>query len=516
MPGDSRCPLGELPLDVFKTLLDNVIDTIGVTEGARLRLICSTLYLSSIYEQKPTPFPELFDREIPGALYRCPDFKLSDADWSPARPKVAEKYVLYRALADGKRKHNLSAHLHRILEELFPGQDYFSDVYQDALRSLVTTAVYQDYGDAHIVDLIDSRKSPMVLDSSTFRRDCLRAAAVLGVIDKFNEVILDAASSEHQRQSGDGMASVFCKGPLVYAAIGGHLLLIARILDAREAASYTSDLSEVHFAFRAAITGGFTHIVELLLDRCETDSYMRLTRFAAQANQARIFHILCERLQTPLDDFRSLCHAARHGHINFVKMCLTNGANVNANATSVNKMWQQESPLFLACSGGYRDVVQLLLDHGAMVTDYMERWSSLSRAASHGHYEIVQDLLAAGSIPVHNYAWSPLMAAVRNGQARSVEVLLDSGMELWYKNQALETAAERGYDTVVRLLVQRGANIDYDGKSATFPMIAAMLYCQPHIVRTLLELGAKLAGPFPISNYSGVVEQWKYPRLEMI
>lgn len=427
---------------------------------------------------------------------------------------MAEEYVLYRTLADGKRRHNLSARLHRVLEELLPEEDCFGPGYQDALRSLVTTAVHQGYGDRHIVELMDSRKSPTILDS-TFRRDCVRAAAVLGVTNQFDAVVKDAASSEDQRYWSDRSATTaFDNGPLVYAAIGGQYRLIARILDAREAASRVNDSSEVNFAFRAAIFGGFTDIVKLLLDRCRTHSYMTLPSFAACANQPGIFHILCDRLQIALDDFRCLREAALYGHIDFVKLCLSHGANVNANATSDNKMWQHESPLRLASAGGHRDIVKLLLDHGAMVTDYIQRFSSLSSAASHGHWEIVQDLLAAGSIPVHNQGFSPLMAAVRNGQVRAAEVLLDSGMELWYKDLALVTAAEKGYDTLVRLLVRRGANINFDRDSGTSPIMRAMKYGQPQIVRTLLGLGAKPHGPFLVSEHSGVLENWKYPRVE--
>lgn len=42
----------------------------------------------------------------------------------------------------------------------------------------------------------------------------------------------------------------------------------------------------------------------------------------------------------------------------------------------------------------------------------------------------------------------------------------------------------------------------------------AMEYGQPQIVRTLLGLGAKPHGPFLVSEHSGVLENWKYPRIE--
>lgn len=179
---------------------------------------------------------------------------------------MAEEYVLYRTLADGKRRHNLSARLHRVLEELLPEEDCFGPGYQDALRSLVTTAVHQGYGDRHIVELMDSRKSPTILDS-TFRRDCLRAAAVLGVTNQFDAVVKDAASSEDQRYWSDRSATTaFDNGPLVYAAIGGQYQLIARILDAREAASRVNDSSEVILPFGLLSSGA----LRTLLNCCST------------------------------------------------------------------------------------------------------------------------------------------------------------------------------------------------------------------------------------------------------
>lgn len=208
-----------------------------------------------------------------------------------------------------------------------------------------------------------------------------------------------------------------------------------------------------------------------------------------------------------MDDFRSLIEAARYGHIDFVSLCLANGTDVNANSSGVDNMWELESPLQIASSKGYRDIVQLLLSYGANATDYIENFSALSRAASHGHCEIIQDLLAAGSVPVRNERWSPLICAVRNGQLRAAEVLLDSGVELWHEDRALIFAARGSYETIVRLLVQRGVNID---GSADSPLLEALAYGHRHVESALLELGAKPVDPLK-SCYAKYVDNGMWP-----
>ncbi|KAH7311984.1 ankyrin repeat-containing domain protein [Rhexocercosporidium sp. MPI-PUGE-AT-0058] len=498
MADGAECRLKGLPLDVFKTLLDNVIDTIGIAGGARLRMVC-----------------KLFDREIPSALFRCPDFKLPTTDWSPSRPRVVEKFVLYRTLADGKRKSNLSARFHRILENLLPEEDPFGAEYQEALRSLVTSVVHQDFCDDNMIEFMDATRPSKLLDS-TFRNDCLCAAAVLGVYQRFEEIIEYASRSNNQRYHSDRGAAIFHEGPLVCAAIGGQSLLIERILQARVAKGRETVHGDFYFAFRAAIWGGFTGIVKLLLSGEDKFGHMRLPSIAAAANQVEIFKLLCEHLHVPLDEPHNIGEAASYGHIDFVKLCLANGVDVNRSYSRIPDAWEIESPLYYASSRGYRDIVQLLLSYGANATDYINRWSSLSGAASHGHCEIMQDLLAAGSVPVHDHRWSPLNSAVRNGQVRAVEVLLDSGLELWYKDYALVMAAEGGHETIVRLLARRGANLNgyIKNQTLTSPMLEAMIHGHPHIVRILLELGAKPVGPFPISDQSGVLEKGKYPRID--
>ncbi|KAG4434490.1 hypothetical protein IFR05_010033 [Cadophora sp. M221] len=493
------CRLYDLSLDIVKTLLDHVIETIGLNETVRLRLVC-----------------KLFDREIPAAVYRSralelPEYRNFTA--SPSYKQIVQEHLLYRALADGKRKQNLSARLHRILETLLPEEDCYAQRYQASLRTLIAALVSVDGSCEGNLELMRYSKEPTLLDS-TLSQDCMRAAAVLGIPWLFDDIVADASRDcKHSLFSGDGTAA-FKQTPLIFATIGGQQELVSRILNAHTNSNHSHDRWQISSALIEAVRRGNEEIVLLLLgaNRRNPSELHHLLRYAAAANKVSIFNLLCDRLHATPNDFRSLREAARHGHIDFVKLCLENGTDINANSSGVDDMWELESPLQIASSRGYRDIVQLLLAHGANATDYVEQFSALSSAASNGHCEIIRDLLAAGSIPVHNERWSPLTRAVRNGQVRAVEVLLDSGVELWYKDRALSLAAEGGYGSLVKILFERGAKID-DCGPLTFhcPMLEALAYGHAHIVKLLLKLGAKPVDPLQ-SRYAEELKSGLWPR----
>ncbi|KAG4434488.1 hypothetical protein IFR05_010031 [Cadophora sp. M221] len=468
--------LYDLPLDIISCLLDNVVETIGIAETARLRLVC-----------------KLFDREIPGAIYRSPEFESSTSSDTPSLELVIRDYVLYRTLADGKCKQNLSARLHRILEIVLPDERSDGEEYQTALQTLVATVVGQNFYFEGSLRLMNCSRNNSLLDS-TFRSDCLKAAARLGISQMFEEIVFDASRDGGQSKT---KGSAFGESSLVFAAMGGQHSLAATILDSREAAGCKTYNEELGYAIRGAILEGHEDIIHLLLQPKYgyVERSLQIPAVAASVNRFDIFRLLCERLQVPLDGLRYLTEAAKYGHLDFVKLCLANGADVNANTIRLPDMWELESPLHAAASRGYRKVVQFLLASGANPTDILLNQQPLTGAARAGHHEIVADLLSAGAVPVHHYRWSPLIAACTNGQVMAAKVLLDSGVELWYKDRSLSIAARGGYESLVRLLVSRGARVDGPATPTLDdldpPMLEAMKFGHGNVVRLLRELGAK-------------------------
>lgn len=99
------------------------------------------------------------------------------------------------------------------------------------------------------------------------------------------------------------------------------------------------------------------------------------------------------------------------------------------------------TPLSLAASGGYVNIIKLLLQNGAEIN---------SRTGS-------------------KLGISPLMLAAMNGNTAAVKLLLDMGSDInaqieTNKNTALTLACFQGRQEVVSLLLDRKANLEHRAK----------------------------------------------------
>ena len=91
-------------------------------------------------------------------------------------------------------------------------------------------------------------------------------------------------------------------------------------------------------------------------------------------------------------DCTPLMEAASGGHVDIVKLLITQGADVNAQSSAGN------TPLHYAACGGYTDVVKVLIEATANVEEHNENGHTpLMEAASAGHVEVAKQLLKAGA-----------------------------------------------------------------------------------------------------------------------
>lgn len=112
--------------------------------------------------------------------------------------------------------------------------------------------------------------------------------------------------------------------------------------------------------------------------------------------------------------------------------------------TGANKEHRNVSdytPLSLAASGGYVDIIYLLLNNGAEIN---------SRTGS-------------------KLGISPLMLAAMNGHEEATGILLENGSDInaqieTNRNTALTLACFQGRTEVVKLLLQFGANVEHRAK----------------------------------------------------
>ena len=120
-----------------------------------------------------------------------------------------------------------------------------------------------------------------------------------------------------------------------------------------------------------------------------------------------------------------------------------------------------------AASGGYNDIVQLLLSKGASIEARNNRRNtSLHLAASNGHTSTVELLLSKGASieATSRYDSTPLHLAADGGHISTVELLISKGASIkatnYYKNTPLHRAALYGHTSTVELLLSKGASIE--------------------------------------------------------
>jgi ankyrin repeat protein len=158
------------------------------------------------------------------------------------------------------------------------------------------------------------------------------------------------------------------------------------------------------------------------------------------------------------------------------------------------------TPLNLAASKGFTDVVVLLLDHGANVdTAANDAWTPLCGAIYKGNQEMVDLLLRAGACvnPKIPTIWSPLCLAVRGGHEDMVGQLLESGAYREATDSEVSSllciAASKGVTKVVRQLLQQGANFERSARpDKRTPLSWAAANGHDNVATTLILYGASL------------------------
>ncbi|WP_226426467.1 ankyrin repeat domain-containing protein [Xanthomonas sp. MWU16-30325] len=182
-------------------------------------------------------------------------------------------------------------------------------------------------------------------------------------------------------------------------------------------------------------------------------------------------------------DDAALCVAARHGHVECVKLLLRD----------CNPLQGDSQALFEAALNGHADVVfQLLLCSDAKAKDSR----ALIAACREGHLEVIKHLLPFSSkiqCAQHGFA-----AAAENNRAEAVEFLIEAGLpdpEDTY-TLGLNAAAAKGYEELVRTIlwaIVRTGHAPRDfGRKA---MLTAATAGNTSILKSVLEFANKASYP---------------------
>ena len=192
--------------------------------------------------------------------------------------------------------------------------------------------------------------------------------------------------------------------------------------------------------------------------------------------------------------------AARFGNTEVAQLMIEIGEHVDA------KTAHDVTPLHEAARFGHSSIVRLLVDAGADVNKRDSRYhkSSLEEAVRAKCPEVVRILLESGADPnpCENATWSndggPLVIASFGGNETIFKELLPRVRSIDEKGKlrgqtALMIAVYTGYTSIVRLLIEDGADVRARDSKSTSVLHHAVSHGSPRadIVRLLLDHGAK-------------------------
>lgn len=204
--------------------------------------------------------------------------------------------------------------------------------------------------------------------------------------------------------------------------------------------------------------------------------------------------------------YTQLQEASSQGDLEKVRALIRQGANVNLLVQDKSKNYEdyyEETPLMLASQKGHLDVVKELLSAGANVNQILpvepercmlpgENNTALEMAYRPDNMEVVKVLAQAGT-----NAQSIVRCACLHNDEQLLQIALQQkpNLDFTYGEggvSPLTLASEQGYENIVKLLLEAGADPNYDpDEDGETALKAATAKNHSKIVELLKSYGSK-------------------------
>ena len=171
-----------------------------------------------------------------------------------------------------------------------------------------------------------------------------------------------------------------------------------------------------------------------------------------------------------------------------------------------------------AVTGGNESIVRLLLHKGTKLDSNQNGHDAFYRAVKEGHEGIAQMLFEReDQVNCQLWGYPPIVEAQIAHQLGMMHFLLDRGADLVIDGSGeyiFNRAICSGHEQEVRLLINAGVDLDrFPGDSIPCPVLNAMRSGHDHILKILLDHGAKRVDPLE-SEWAGEFLDGTYPRCQ--
>ncbi|XP_046554286.1 ankyrin repeat domain-containing protein 50-like [Haliotis rubra] len=162
---------------------------------------------------------------------------------------------------------------------------------------------------------------------------------------------------------------------------------------------------------------------------------------------------------------------------------------------------QKRTPLMVAAEQGHKEVVELLVKHGADLFLRDEHGdNALHRACYPGRFDVVKYLLSLNSVDINSGGFkkrTPAMSAAVWGQTKVAKLLVKHGADLslsGIEGNVLHVACQRGQlDHVKYILSLNRVDIDSRGWKRGTPVMVASRQKRKEVVELLVQHGTDLS-----------------------